>query len=152
MKWALVILSFGIFGILGVYSSVEEPGASHMILGLLIALIMAGISIGSNVSLFSALNPDIREKYGVKGIADGVLDGYLYMLPFLTLAGFSVLLFKWDVPMAFASAAVMIGGATAGTEMMKRGAKGIKNMLIPSGIGFAVTLLWMTLLSALARI
>lgn len=151
VKWTLVILSFVIFGVLGVNTSVPDPKASHIAIGVAVSLVMAGISVGSNISLFGALNPEVRRKHGISGIAEGVLDGYLYMLPFLALATLSTLLFKWQAAMSFASAAVMIGGATAGTEMMKKGARGMKNMLIPSAIGFLVTLLWMGLIGAISK-
>lgn len=152
MKWTLVILSFVIFGVLGVNTPASGSRASHIALGILVSLVMAGISIGSNISLFGALNPEVRRKHGIARIAEGVLDGYLYMLPFLALATLSTLLFNWQASMSFASAAVMIGGATAGTEMMKRGAKGMKNMLIPSAIGFVVTMLWMGLITVISKI
>ncbi|OHW63257.1 hypothetical protein EUAN_01210 [Andreesenia angusta] len=152
MKWTLVILSFVVFGVLGVNSAVPNSKASHIAIGAAVSLVMAGISLGSSISLFGALNPEVRRKHGVSGIAEGVLDGYMYMLPFLALATLSTLLFKWQAAMSFASAAVMIGGATAGTEMMKRGARGMKNMLIPSAIGFLVTMLWMGLIGSISKL
>lgn len=152
MKWTLVILSFTIFGILGINASNPDSGALHISIGILVSLLMAGIALGTNIALLGALNPEIKRKHGNRGVIEAVLDGYLYMLPFLALALFSTLLFKWQAAMSFASAAVMIGGATAGTEIMKKGAKGIKNMLIPSGIGFVITLLWMTLLTIIPKI
>jgi tetrahydromethanopterin S-methyltransferase subunit B len=152
MKLTLVILSFTIFGVLGVNASIPNGDAIHIIAGILISLIMAGMALGINIALFGALNPDTRRKHGYRGIVDAVLDGYLYMLPFLALAVLSTLLFKWQAAMSFASAAVMIGGATAGTEIMKKGAKGIKNMLIPSGVGFVITLMWMALLSLIPKL
>ena len=51
--------------------------------------------------------------------------------------------------MPFASTAIMTAAATAGTEAMKKGAQGAKNVMIPSMIAFLISTGWMLLVGIL---
>lgn len=146
------MMTFLIFGILGTASSNAEPDTMQWAAGALLSLMVAGATLGLNFALLSAVNPEVRKKHGGSGIVSSVLDGHLYMIPFLFLAVIATVVLKWQAAMSFASAAVMIGGATAGTETMKKGARGIKNMLIPSGIAFISVFVWMAALSIISKI
>jgi len=58
-------------------------------------------------------------------------------------------LLGWNAVMPFASAAVMTSVATGGSEVMKKGAQGIKNMIIPSVVAFLISTGWMLLIGLL---
>jgi hypothetical protein len=51
--------------------------------------------------------------------------------------------------MAFASAGITTAAAVVGTEVMKKGAKGIKNVIIPSLLAFLISTGWMLLIAKL---
>jgi hypothetical protein len=76
---------------------------------------------------------------------EAVGTGMLFMIPFTVLAILAQLLLGWNAVMPFASAAIMTASATAGTEVMKKGAQGIKNILIPSFLAFVFSTGWMML-------
>lgn len=80
---------------------------------------------------------------------EAVGNGMLFMIPFTILAIFAQFILGWDAVMPFASAAIMTACATAGAEVMKSGAKGIKNVMLPTGIAFVLSTSWMMLVTIL---
>jgi len=80
---------------------------------------------------------------------EAVSTGMLFMIPFTVLAVLAQLLLDWNAVMPFASAAIMTATASAGTEAIKKGAKGMKNVLVPSLLAFVFSTVWMMLISIL---
>ena len=83
-----------------------------------------------------------------KGL-EAVGSGMLFMIPFTVLAILAMVVLGWNAIMPFASAAVTTAAATAGTEAMKKGAQGIKNVLIPTVAAMVVSTVWMLLVGIL---
>ena len=73
----------------------------------------------------------------------------LVTVTFTVLAVLAQLLLGWNAVMPFASAAIMTASAAAGTEVMKKGAQGIKNVMIPSALAFVLSTGWMLLVGIL---
>ena len=71
------------------------------------------------------------------------------MIPFTILAVLALVALGWNTIMPFASTAIMTAAATAGTEVMKKGAQGVKNMMIPSLVAFLLSTSWMLLVGIL---
>ena len=68
---------------------------------------------------------------------------------FTILAVLALVVLGWNTIMPFASTAIMTAAATAGTEVMKKGAQGVKNMMIPSLVAFLLSTSWMLLVGIL---
>jgi hypothetical protein len=94
--------------------------------------------------LLNAGNADLRQTSS-QFAREAVSTGMLFMIPFTALAVLARFVLGWEAVMPFASAAIMTAAATAGTEVMKKGAQGIKNVLIPSVLAFVLSTGWMML-------
>jgi hypothetical protein len=99
--------------------------------------------------LFEVGNPALRQSEKSQFAREAVAAGMLFVIPFTVLAVLAQLALGWNAVMPFASAAVMTAAATTGTEVMKRGAQGIKNMLLPSGLALVLSTGWMLLVAIL---
>lgn len=142
-----VYLCFMIFGILIPFSK-PDIKITSLILSIIIATIIGFLIVNllimflnrGNKALYAENNQFARQV---------VSTGMLFMIPFTVLAIIAQLLLGWNAIMPFASAAIMTASATAGTEVMKKGAKGIKNILIPSFFAFVFSTGWMMLVGIL---
>jgi len=73
----------------------------------------------------------------------------LFMIPFTVLAVLAQFVLGWNGIMPFASAAIMTAAATAGTEVVKKGAQGMKNVMIPTLVALVLSTAWMLLVGIL---
>jgi hypothetical protein len=120
-----------------------------LILSIFLALIVGLLAVNLSIMLFNSGNPDLRVASGGQFAREAVENGMLFMIPFTVLAVLAQLLLNWNAVMPFASAAIMTACATAGAEVMKKGAQGMKNVLIPSGLAFLLSTGWMMLVGLL---
>jgi len=120
-----------------------------LLLSFLLALIIGLLAVQLLIILFNSGNKELRLESGGQFSREAVGSGMLFMIPFTVLAVLAQLLLNWDAVMPFASAAIMTAAATAGAEVMKKGAQGMKNILIPSGLAFLLSTGWMMLVALL---
>lgn len=140
-----VFLCFIVFGVLIAFNKPEFRIVS-LLVSVLISLVFAFLMVGVLVLVFNSGN---RQETGNGFAREAVSQGMLFMVPFTVLAVLAQVILGWDAVMAFVSAAVMTAAASAGTEAMKRGAKGIKNVLLPSAVAFLVSTCWMMIIGLL---
>ena len=134
-------LCFIIFGILMPFSKPEFKFTT-LLLSLIIAIAVGFMAVNILIMAFNSGNADLRQTDG--GFArEAVGSGMLFMIPFTVLAILAMVVLGWNAIMPFASAAVTTAAATAGTEAMKKGAQGIKNVLIPTVAAMVVSTVWM---------
>lgn len=118
-------------------------------LAIFTALLLAIVTIELITWSFIKANPDVCAQSGRGFAREAVSQGMLFMIPFTVLAVLADVLLGWDAVMPFASAAIMTAGASAGMEAVKIGAKGMKNVILPSVIAFIISTLWMLLVGLL---
>jgi hypothetical protein len=119
-----------------------------LLLSLIIAIAVGFMAVNILIMAFNSGNADLRQTDG--GFArEAVGSGMLFMIPFTVLAILAMVVLGWNAIMPFASAAVTTAAATAGTEAMKKGAQGIKNVLIPTVAAMVVSTVWMLLVGIL---
>jgi len=143
VKFWPVYLCFIIFGIMISFSKPEFK-VTTLLLSLFLALIIGLLTVNLLIMSFNAGNAALRKNSG-SFAREAVGTGMLFMIPFTVLAVLAKFGLGWDAVMPFASAAIMTAAATAGTEVMKKGAQGIKNVLIPSVLAFVLSTGWMML-------
>lgn len=141
-------LCFTVFGVLIPFSKSDVQAVS-VLLSVLLALAVGLLAVKLQIILFNSGNPALRAETAGQFAPEAVGVGMVFMIPFTVLAVLSRLLLNWDAVMPFASAAIMTSAATAGAEVMKKGAQGIKNVLIPSGVAFVLSTGWMMLVAML---
>lgn len=140
-------LCFIIFGILIPFSKAEFKFTT-LLLSLVIAIAVGFMAVNILIMAFNSGNAALRQTDG--GFArEAVGSGMLFMIPFTVLAILALVVLGWNAVMPFASAAVTTAAATAGTEAMKKGAQGIKNVLIPTVAAMVVSTVWMLLVGIL---
>lgn len=137
-------LCFLVFGLLIPFSK-PEYGAVTFLLSILLALAMGLLAVNVLIGVFNSSNKALLAESGSQFAKEAVQTGMLFMIPFIVLAALAQLLLGWNAVMPFASAAIMTACATAGTEVMKKGAQGVKNIMIPSAIAFLLSTSWMIL-------
>ncbi len=136
-------LCFIIFGILMPFSKPEFKFTT-LLLSLVIAIAVGFMAVNILIMAFNSGNAALRQTDG--GFArEAVGSGMLFMIPFTVLAILAMVVLGWNAVMPFASAAVTTAAATAGTEAMKKGAQGIKNVLIPTVAAMVISTVWMLL-------
>lgn len=143
-----VYLCFIIFGLLVPFSK-PEMQTSTFLLSVLLSLIIGLLAVNLLIMIFNNSNPALREQSGGGFAREAVAAGMLFMIPFTVLAVLAQLLLGWNAVMPFAAASMMTSGATAGAEVMKRGAQGVKNVIIPSILVFLLSTGWMLLIGLL---
>lgn len=142
-----VYLCFVVFGAIVPFTRAEVKLTTALI-SISIALVVGWLAVNLLVMLLNAANRPLEES--LQGFArEAVLTGMLFMIPFTVLAVLARFGLGWNAVMPFATAAIMTAAATAGTEVMKNGAPGIKNVMIPSFLAFALSTGWMMLVGIL---
>ncbi|HWQ72774.1 MAG TPA: hypothetical protein VN370_10680 [Desulfitobacteriaceae bacterium] len=147
IKFWPVYLCFIIFGAIIPFTK-PEPKVTTLLLSLFIALAVGFLAVGLLIRLLTAVN-GVLEQNSRQLAREAVSTGMLFMIPFTVLAVLAQLLLHWDAVMPFASAAIMTAAATAGAEVMKKGATGMKNVLLPSVVAFILSTGWMMLVGLL---
>lgn len=138
-----VYLCFVIFGILIPFTKTEFK-ITTLLLSILISLLVGLLAINLLIIAFNSGNAALRQADG-QFAREAVKSGMLFMIPFTVLAVLAQFALGWNAVMPFASAAIMTAAATSGTEVMKRGAQGIKNVMLPSVLAFVFSTMWMIL-------
>ncbi len=130
IKFWPTYLCFIIFGLLIPFSK-PEFSVTTLLVSIIIAVLIGLLIVNLLIFLLNRGNQALHAEK--KQFArEAVSTGMLFMIPFTVLAILAELVLGWNAIMPFASAAITTAAATAGTEVMKKGAKGIKNVLIPS--------------------
>lgn len=140
-------LCFTTFGILVAVN--KAISVISLSISIAAALILAFLAIELITWSFLKVNPALCAQNGRGFAREAVSQGMLFMIPFTVLAVLADVFLGWDAVMPFASAAIMTAGASAGMEAVKVGAKGIKNIILPSVIAFIISTLWMLLVGLL---
>lgn len=136
-------LCFIIFGILMPFSRPEFK-LTTLIYSLIVAIAVGLLAVNLLIIAFNSGNAALRQANG--GFArEAVGTGMLFMIPFTVLAILALAVLGWNAVMPFASSAITTGAATAGTEAMKRGAQGMKNVMIPTLVAMVLSTAWMML-------
>ncbi|MGI6436235.1 MAG: hypothetical protein ACOX0F_12955 [Syntrophomonadaceae bacterium] len=136
-------LCFVIFGVLIPFSRPEFKFTT-LIFSLIVAIVVGLLAVNLLIIAFNSGNAAVRQADG--GFArEAVGTGMMFMIPFTVLAILALALLGWNAIMPFASAAITTAAATAGTEAMKRGAQGLKNVMIPTLVAMVLSTLWMML-------
>jgi len=148
VKFMPAYLCFMTFGVL---VAINKPtiGIVSMGLSVFAAFSFAVLAIQLITWAFNKFNPDLCAQTGGQFAQSAVSQGMTFMIPFAVLAVLANVLLGWDAVMPFASAAIMTAGASAGMEVMKAGAQGIKNILLPTLLSFIISTLWMLLVGIL---
>ena len=142
-----VYLCFLVFGAIVPFTRAEVRMTTAL-MSMSIALVVGWLAVNLLVMLLNAANRPLEESH--RGFArEAVLTGMLFMIPFTVLAVLARFGLGWNAVMPFATAAIMTAAATAGTEVMKKGAPGIKNVMIPSFLAFVLSTGWMMLVGVL---
>lgn len=142
-----IYLCFIFFGVTIPFSKAQFTFTTFL-LSLLISIIIGFITVYVLVMLFQASNAQLAQTNSLFA-KEAVADGMLFMVPFAVLAALAQFILGWDAVMPFASAAIMTACATAGAEVLKKGAQGAKNVMIPSFIAFVISTGWMMLVGIL---
>lgn len=142
-----IYLCFILFGIMISFSKAEFTIITFL-LSLLISVIIGVITINGLIIIFKSSNAELVQTNS-QFAKEAVAEGMLFMVPFAVLAALAQFALGWDAVMPFASAAVMTACATAGAEVLKKGAIGAKNVMIPSAIAFLISTSWMLLVGIL---
>ncbi|MCR6544289.1 hypothetical protein [Dehalobacterium formicoaceticum] len=136
-------LCFIIFGILMPFSRPQFKFIT-LIYSLIVAIIVGVLAVNLLIIAFNSGNAALRQAKG--GFArEAVGTGMLFMIPFTVLAVLALALLGWNAVMPFASSAITTAAATAGSEAMKRGAQGMKNVMIPTLVAMVLSTAWMML-------
>lgn len=142
-----VYLCFMVFGLLIPFTKTGFQGMTF-VYSVLISLAVGLLTVKLLMMLFNLVNPELLAAAG-QFAGEAVSAGMLFMIPFTVLAVMAQFLLGWNAVMPFASAAIMTATATAGAEVMKKGAQGIKNVLIPAALAFVLSTGWMMLVAIL---
>jgi len=136
-------LCFIIFGILIPFSKPEFK-LTTLTYSLIVAIVVGLLVVNLLIIVFNSSNTALRQ--ADRGFArNAVGTGMLFMIPFTTLAVLALAVLGWNAVMPFASAAITTAAATAGTEAIKRGARGLKNVMIPTLVAIVLSTVWMML-------
>lgn len=146
-KFCMIYLCFFTFGAL-VPLTKPEPLASTFLISIFLSLLVGFSTVFSLTAVFKKLNPFLLNT-NYFFAQEAVESGMLFVIPFTILAIVAKLALGWDAIMPFASSAVTTAMATAGTEVMKKGGQGSKNVLIPSALAFVISIVWMLVLGIL---
>ncbi len=142
-----VYLCFLVFGVIVPFTGAEVK-VTTVLISVLISLVVGLLAVNLLVMLLNAANRPLEESQ--QGFArEAVLSGMLFMIPFTVLAVLARFGLGWNAVMPFASAAITTAAATAGTEVMKRGAQGLKSVIIPSLLALVLSTVWMLLVGVL---
>jgi len=144
----LVYLCFIMFGLLIPFSK-PELKVTTILLSVLLSLAIGLLAVYLLITILNSSNPALRVETEGQFAREAVGSGMLFMVPFTVLAALAQLVLGWDAVMPFASAAIMTSAATAGTEALKKGAQGTKNVMIPSALAFLLSTGWMLLVGLL---
>lgn len=139
---------FLMFGIMIPFSR-SDAKILTFVASLAVSFIMGFLAVMILITVINAGNPELRRQTNGQLGREAVSSGMVYMIPFTVLAVVALLLLNWNAVMPFASAAVTTAAASAGTEVMKKGAPGAKNVIIPSLIALLVSTGWMMLVAIL---
>ena len=115
-----------------------------MIYSVIIAIVVGLLAVNLLIMAFNSGNADLR-KADTGFAREAVGTGMLFMIPFTALAIMALAILGWNAVMPFASAAITTGAATAGTEAMRKGAQGVKNVMIPTLVAIVLSTAWMML-------
>ena len=101
------------------------------------------------IYIFLKINKDIFFDDKIMIPYEAVKNGMMFMIPFTILAVLASIILGWDSIMPFASAAIMNASSAAGIELSKNGAKGFKNIILPTLLSFIFSTGWMLVISIL---
>lgn len=148
IKFWPIYLCFIVFGFL-IPLSKDDYGITTFLLSVTLSALIGLLAVNLLIILLNNSNAELNQQSGGQFARQAVGTGMLFMIPFTVLAVLAQLLLGWNAVMPFASAAIMTAAASAGTEVMKKGAQGIKNVMIPSVLAFFLSTGWMLLVGLL---
>lgn len=141
-------ICFIVFGFLNSFGK-DKLEIKNLLLSIGVSVILAVVTVYMLVLMLNAFNSKLRKETEGKFAKEAVEAGMLFMIPFTILAVLAKFGLGWTGVMPFASAGITTATAVVGTEVMKKGAKGIKNVIIPSLLAFLISTVWMLLIAKL---
>jgi heme/copper-type cytochrome/quinol oxidase subunit 2 len=141
----LCFLIFGILSSLGKQNFTALNFALSVLLSFVVGLLMVKLLI----LLLKSFNRDLIDNAGKHFAKEAVRKGMLFMIPFTVLAMLAFFILKWNAIMPFASAAITTSSAIAGAEVMQKGGKSLRNIIIPTLLGMFFSTAWMLILALL---
>ncbi len=148
VKFWPIYLCFIVFGLL-IPLSKDDYSITTFLFSVILSVVIGLLAVNLLIMLLNNSNAELSQQSGGQFARQAVGTGMLFMIPFTVLAALAQLLLGWNAVMPFVSAAIMTAAATAGTEVMKKGAQGIKNVMIPSALAFFLSTGWMLLVGIL---
>ncbi|HEY5556503.1 hypothetical protein [Acetobacterium sp.] len=139
---------FLIFGILSALGK-QEITLLNFSLSIVLSMVVGLLIVNFLILLLRAFNKNLINKSGTVFAKEAVGKGMAFMIPFTVLAMLVFFVLDWNVIMPFASAAITTSAANAGTEVIKKGGNGLKNMIIPTALAMFLSTVWMLLLAFL---
>ena len=129
--------------VLGGLTATHVSEAPH----ILTAGAFAGVLVGTvGVTLLrwmlAAANPASRAGTGTGAIRAAIDKGFLMLLPFTVLAAVAELLLGWNAVQAFSCAALFTAAAAATSEMSTLGGGRLRNAVIATVVGTALSTAW----------
>lgn len=146
-RFWIVNLCFLMFGILLPFTKPFFSIVTFTV-SVTISLIFALTSVSLLVVIFNNLNPHLSN-VSQSSTQDAVARGMLFMIPFTVLAVLAKFGLGWDAIMPFLSSGITTAMASSGSEIMKEGGRGAKNLILPSIFAFLISTIWMLILSIL---
>ena len=143
------LIPYLIFLIFGLISADQSNGTTttRYLLGAILALVVAWFMIKILTAVVNGANKELRQQEGPGFGKVMVSRGLFFMIPFVILAILAQYVLGWNAGMAFASAAITTGAASTGMEAIKEGAKGAKNVIVPTIVGTIASTVWMLLIT-----
>jgi heme/copper-type cytochrome/quinol oxidase subunit 2 len=139
------------FLIFGILSSLGKQNFTtfNFVLSVLLSFVVGLLMIKFLILLLKSFNRDLIDNAGKHFAKEAVRKGMLFMIPFTVLAMLAFFILKWNAIMPFASAAITTSSAIAGAEVMQKGGKSLRNIIIPTLLGMLFSTAWMLTLALL---
>ena len=135
----------------GIMTGLARPELSLLHFGL--SVLLSGLVGLGMINLLILLLKGVNKKLVLTTephfAKHAVARGIVFMIPFTVLALLAFFGLGWQAIMPFAAAAITTSAANAGSEVIKSGGQGLKNVLIPSLLGMAFSTGWMLIQSLL---
>lgn len=140
-RFWLIYLCFFIFGMIIPFTKPSFSMRTFFI-SVFLSIFIGFLAVYILILIFRILNPHLLES-NIHFAEESVGNGMLFMIPFVVLAIMAKFALGWNAITPFASTAITTAMAATGAEVMKKGAQGSKNVLIPSILAFVLSIVWM---------
>lgn len=141
-------ICFIVFGFLNAFDQ-GKLEIKSLLISITVSFILGVVTVYMLIFMLNSFNSNLCKETDGKFAKEAIETGMLFMIPFTILGVLAKFGLGWNGVMQFASAGITTATAVVGTEVMKRGAKGVKNVIIPSLFAFLISTGWMLLIAKL---